>query len=182
MDSSVVAAVFGLLGVIAGGVIAAFSNWLQGERAYKNSELAILNDKKRLAYERAIAQVVELKIDPDKLYDEAYRAELVAHSGVIRVYAEKHFAERYLHFGQAVFDAFHSYSKAVKEVNKKYFSCSPIDEEADAPSEYEERLIVGTIDEYDRELEKMRNHFNLANSVVHDYLVDLTKDAKRDVG
>lgn len=74
MDSSVVAAVFGLLGVIAGGVIAAFSNWLQGERAYKNSELAILNDKKRLAYERAITQVVELKIDPDKLYDEAYRA------------------------------------------------------------------------------------------------------------
>ena len=70
----------------------------------------------------------------------------------------------------------------MKEVNKKYFSCSPIDEEADAPSEYEERLIVGTIDEYDRELEKMRNHFNLANSVVHDYLVDLTKDAKRDVG
>lgn len=167
-----------LLGAIVGGVITVASSWTQGKRSYLNSELSKNIEIKRDIYSRGISHLTKLKANPDCLFDEEYRASLIDMSGLIRVYASKDFSDGYLRFGQLVFDRFYGYSREEKRLRRQWFCWRPIRTEQDGPTDYAEELTHGTYDDYEQELERLKNEYLVPISEIQKILVLLTGYAK----
>ena len=89
---AVTPALSGLIGAVIGSASSIAASYIQTKRAHKNSELELLNARKREIYDRSISLVADLKLDSDKLFDDLYRASLASLGGSVRVYCDSSFA------------------------------------------------------------------------------------------
>lgn len=177
---TVTPALSGLIGAVIGSASSIAASYIQTKRAHKNSELELLNARKREIYDRSISLVADLKLDSDKLFDDLYRASLASLGGSVRVYCDSSFAGCFVEFGQMVFDVYGCYRAKCAELDDEWHIMRPIYSDDGMLTDYQEELR-GDYRDYELACRKLKAESKIPVSDIHEYLEKLAEQARADI-